>query len=259
MQKKDGGIIGFWGASRPALGTDDERSLGPIDLFNMCFYKSLFEEEATLGEIVNMTKLQCISDPNMPYSDPNRAFLFTMNLLGDPELTIRKTRLQELFYRDLYFDENGTFNVKFTHEAPTRICIMSIDDNGENTYEIIDFEINQYPGDGYAFDLSHDHDYSICFTRPGFKPYIINLYYTGTIQNDIIANDAVLWSDQAKVGYDVDSNKANGPVVIEKGDVFIKAPQGTTIKSHFTLKKGATLTIDPTISEFSDDPDIATN
>lgn len=272
MRNPNGGIIAYWGGSNEVLGPQDdeypdgyvvdERLLGPADRINVNVYRHLIKDyDNHLGDAVNMARLNYITagDGNIPYNDPYRWTLFSMNLLGDPEMHIFKTRPHELEYRDLYFDESGTFNVNFTHETPTRICIMSIDDNGENTYEIIDFEINQYPGDGYAFDLSHDHDYSICFTRPGFKPYIINLYYTGTIQNDIIANDTVLWSDQAKVGYDVDSNKANGPVVIEKGDVFIKAPQGTTIKSHFTLKKGATLTIDPSISEFSDDPDIANN
>ncbi len=144
--------------------------------------------------------------------------------------------------------------MRFSEEVPTKVCIMSLNDCGESYYQIDDINIPYYSDHGLNLStLPQDLDYSICFTRPGYVPYILNLYNnSGTIQNDTIANDAVLWSNQAKVGYDVDPNKESGPVVVEKGDVFIKAPQGTTIKNHFTLKKGATLTIDPNITEVFD-------
>ncbi len=45
----------------------------------------------------------------------------------------------------------------------------------------------------------------------------------------------------------VTTAKPQGHVFVEKEQMTIKAPQGVTIKNNFTLKKGATLVIDPTI------------
>lgn len=261
MRNPNGGIIGYWGHSVRVVGADDETGVRPLDVFNIRFYEKLFQaEDPRFGEVSNMVKLSFISEydqsnneDNMPYINPYRMMLFDVNPLGDPEMPIYTEQPQRFYYRDLVFFDDEGFKVRFTDDVPTKVCIMSLNDCGETYYQIDDINI-PYHSD-YGLNLStlpQDLDYSICFTRPGYVPYILNLYNSGTIQNDTIANDAVLWSDQAKVGYDVDSSKASGPVVIEKGDVFIKAPQGTTIKNHFTLKKGATLTIDPSITEVFD-------
>ena len=62
-----------------------------------------------------------------------------------------------------------------------------------------------------------------------------------------MANVSFVWSDQVIIGRDVTEAKPQGHVVVEKDQMTIKAPQGTTIQNSFTLKKGATLVIDPTI------------
>lgn len=45
----------------------------------------------------------------------------------------------------------------------------------------------------------------------------------------------------------IDPGNNPGPVVVEKNQMTIKAPNGVTLKNNFTLKKGASLVIDPTI------------
>ena len=69
----------------------------------------------------------------------------------------------------------------------------------------------------------------------------------GFVQNDTIANESIVWSDGAMIGSDVTTAKPQGHVFVEKEQMTIKAPHGVTIKNNFTLKKGATLVIDPTI------------
>lgn len=49
----------------------------------------------------------------------------------------------------------------------------------------------------------------------------------------------------------IDPGNNPGPVVVEKNQMTIKAPNGVTIKNNFTLKKGASLVIDPTIQYIS--------
>lgn len=258
MRQPHGGIIGYWGASRITKGIDDERNYSEIDRFNILYYTFLFDTEVPrFGEVTTATKLHIIDSlgSNIPFTNPSRSYLYNMNPLGDPEMPVFKIRPREFYYRHLTFDEEDGLKIGFTIEAPTKICIMSLEDQGLSYYETVEIGYNQYPTYGYCFDsLPPNHDYSICFTSPGYKPYIINLYNSGTIQNDSIANDAILWSNQAMIGRDVTTTKPQGPVVVEEGDIFIKAPQGTTIKNNFTLKKGATLTIDPSISEHCDDP-----
>lgn len=264
MRNQNGGVIAYWGGSNQILGPQednypsyiqvDERLLGPADNINVNIYKHLIQDyENHLGDAVNLARLAFISVGNgdIPYNDPYRWTLFSLNLLGDPEMPIYKSQPREFYYRDLTFFENEGFTINFSEEVPTKMCIMSLNDNGQSYYYIEEFEYNHFTG--YCFDsLPQGLDYSICFTSPGYKPYILNLYNSGTIQNDTIANDAVVWSNQAMIGRDVTTNKPRGPVVVEKGDVFIKAPQGTTIKNNFSLKKGATLIIDPNITEVFD-------
>ena len=258
MRNPNGGILGYWGGSRIVPGTTDEREYGPMDLFNLQFYQNLFtDEEPRLGDIAYLTKLHFITSPNMPYSNPFRGIIFSTNLLGDPEMPIYTEAPKKLYYKDIYFDEDeGCLFVDFLEEIPTKVCIMSLHDNGNSLYLVDDFLGEHYTNYGYKLDfLQPNKDYTLCFTRSGYKPYILNVYNSGIVQNDSIANDAVVWSNNVYVGSDVTTQRTYGPVVVEKGDMVIKARSGATIKNDFTLKKGATLTIDPNFIDLTDIPE----
>lgn len=60
-------------------------------------------------------------------------------------------------------------------------------------------------------------------------------------------NLPIVWSNQAMIGRNVTTTKPQGPVIVEKDQMTIKAPNGVTLKNNFSLKKGASLVIDPTI------------
>ena len=191
----------------------------------------------------------------MPYSDPYRGILFTMNLLGDPEMPIYTSAPQSMYYRDLYFENDTSLFVNFAEMGACKVCIMSLDDNGSSYYQVGDCFLGNGSTDGLHLNLPPDNNYSICITKPNFKPYILNLYRTGFVQHDTIANDAVALSYNASIGRNVTPLKPSGPVSVEKGDMIIRAKGGVTISDSFKVKEGATLTIDPNFIELFDDPD----
>ena len=251
MSNPNGGIIAYWGASCNIMGIDNERQYGPIDLYNLAFYNKLFtDNEKHFGELSIMTKLHFINqydslsnDHNMPYTNPYRWLMFSMNPIGDPEMPIYTDTPMEFQPHNIYQNYDGSVYVNVSPTAD-KVCIMSLDDNGESYYSV-----ETWPGSGADLDLPSGHDYSICFTRSGYKPYVLNIYQTGIIQNDTIANDAVVLSNYVQIGKNVTTTRPYGDVLLERGDMYIMSPQGAYIKNNFTMKKGATLTIDPSMQE----------
>lgn len=256
MRQPHGGIIGYWGASRNTLGIEDERYYSDIDQFNILYYSFLFgTEEPRFGEITTAAKLEIIDSlgNNISFTNPSRSYLYNMNPLGDPEMIIYTKPLIEFEGLDIEILNDSTLYFGFATNnldfLPFDICIMSTDDNGESIYSI-----ERQVANGTNITLPSGHDYSICATQPGFAPYILNVYRRGYVQNDTIANESIVWSNQAMIGRDI-STEPQGPVIVEKGQMTIKAPQGTTIKNDFTLKKGATLIIDPAIQYIFHSPE----
>lgn len=263
MRNPNGGIIGFWGHARPMVGLDDETMISALDVFNLRFYESIFEaNEPRFGEAATLTKLSFITDyeqnnPNqsMPYSNPYRTYLFTLNPLGDPEMPIYKEQPQDFYYKDFYFENDSVLYLNFTdYPEECDLCIMSLDDNGASYYSNETVSFGTLAIDGITLNLPSTHNYSLCFTQAGYKPYVLNLYRNGYVQNDTIANDAIVLSNQVQIGRDVTTAQPIGPVSVEQGQLVIRAPQGATIKNNFTLKKGASLTIDSTIEAITNVP-----
>ena len=255
MRNPQGKIVAYWGGTLDVLGdTIEARLSAHLDKINIKLYKHLFEDdEKHLGDAVNAARLDFITVGNMPYDTPYRWNLLTLNLLGDPEMPIYTSTPQNLYYRDLYFENDSTLFVNFSAMGTCKVCIMSLDDNGSSYYLVED----QFFGndDGLHLNLPSDKNYSICITKPNFRPYLLNLYRTGYVQNDTIANDAVVLSHNATIGRNVTPLKPNGPVVVEKGDMIIRAKGGVTILNSFEVKQGAALIIDPNFVELYDNPD----
>ena len=251
MRNTNGNIYAYWGGSNTILGQEDEQEwlFGSIDLINLEFYKNIFSNRLSLGDAVNATRLKFIPEGNgnIPYTNPYRWQLFCMNLLGDPETLIYKQQPKEFEYVDHFIDD-GTLYISFTGVDDYRMCITSLDDNGESYFNVEDGLSGYIP-----INLPQGNDYCICLTKDGYKPYILNLYLSGRIQNDKIANDAVVLSDSVQIGEDVTSQKAFGPVSIESGNVFVKCPQGVLLKNNFEISKGATLKIDPAVESLYDE------
>lgn len=251
MSNPNGGIIAYWGHSCNVIGISDEREFGPVDFYNLTFYEKLFSNhEKHFGELAMMTKLRYITqydsisnDHNMPYTNPYRWLLYSMNPIGDPEMPIFTATPQTFQPHNIYQNYDGTIYVN-VYPTADRVCIMSLDDKGESYYSV-----ETWTGTDADLDLPTGHDYSICFTKAGYKPYVLNVYMSGIIQNDTIANDAVVISDYVQIGRDVTYVRPYGDVLLERGEMTIMSPQGAYIKNNFHVKKGAKLTIDPSIQE----------
>ena len=177
-----------------------------------------------------------------------------MNLLGDPEMPIYTKAPMEFDGLDINFINDEQLYFGFANNNPEfsyyDLCIMSIDDQGASYYSTLHNIAN-----GDILTLPIGHDYSICATQPGFKPFIVNIYRSGFVQNDIIANESIVWSNEAWIGKNVTTTKPQGSVVVEKDQMTIKTPNGVTIKNNFTLKEGASLIIDPNINNIYHDPE----
>jgi len=262
MRNPYSGVIAYWGGSDRVVVEEDlwynQSTPSVFDHMNLEIYEDLFTDaDNHLGDAINVTRLNHYTFANAtdPYNYIERDILINTNLLGDPEMPIYTKDPMEFDGLDIAFMNNGQLHFGFASQNQDfsyfDICVMSIDDNGESLYEIFE----DIDGNGVTLNLPVGHDYSICATQPRFKPYILNVYRSGYVQNDTIANESIVWSDQAMIGRDVTTTKPQGPVVVEKDQMTIKAPQGVTIKNNFTLKKGATLVIDPTIQYIWHDPE----
>lgn len=255
MRNPQGKIIAYWGGTLDVLGDSiTEAKLTDLDKINVKLYKHLFKDALYhIGDAVNAARLDFIYVGNLPYDTSYRWNLLCMNFLGDPEMPIYTKAPMEFDGLDIHLinDEQLTFGFNTYNQEFSffDICVMSLEDNGASIYYIIPHVAN-----GTTLDLPPGHDYSVCATQPGFKPYLLNVYRRGFVQNDTIANESLVWSNQAVIGRDVTTTKPQGPVFVEKDQMTIKAPNGATIKNNFTLKKGASLVIDPTIQYIIHDP-----
>lgn len=251
MSNSNGGIVAYLGHSCNVVGIQDETLYGPVDFYNLTFYDNLFSDyEKHFGELAMQTKLRYIlqydsisNDHNMPYTNPYRWLLYSMNPIGDPEMPIFTDSPQTFQPHNIYQNDDGTFYIN-VYPTAERVCIMSLDDSGESYYSI-----ETWAGSSADINLPDGHDYSICFTKSGYKPYILNVYKAGIIQNDTIANDAVVISDYVQIGRNVTSSRPYGDVLLKRGEMSIMSPQGAYIKNNFQVEKGAKLTIDPSMQE----------
>ena len=85
--------------------------------------------------------------------------------------------------------------------------------------------------------------YSVCVTRPGFKPKIARVCDNAFVQNEIIDEDITFLADFVRAGSHVTNNYDYGPVVISNGKVKIKSNNGVLLDKGFSINKGAELII----------------
>ena len=63
------------------------------------------------------------------------------------------------------------------------------------------------------------------------------------LQNESVVRDLYVFSDNSYAGSDVTTEKAQGPVIIEKGKVTNRSSNGVFIKNDFEVKLGAEIEI----------------
>lgn len=83
----------------------------------------------------------------------------------------------------------------------------------------------------------------LCITKPGYIPYIARVGPSVYLQNESVVRDLYVFSDNSYAGSDVTTEKAQGPVIIEKGKVTNRSSNGVFIKNDFEVKLGAEIEI----------------
>ena len=246
MKNPNGGIIAYWGSSAKEWASSEGFfAEASIDKYNKRLYCHLFEEEDNhFGEIATQAKTDLLTS-NMSYQEPYRWTLFALNPLGDTEMPIyiyqpRSFDNATISYNagQLYIDLNDS---AISNGYPYKVCVMSLNDFGESYYVINESSLDQL-----FVDVPVGNDYSVCVTRPGYRPFVINCYNSGYIQNDTIADYSVCYSDNLQIGRNVTNAKPYGTVSIENDAVLkIYSNNGVTIQNSFEVKQGATLEIRP--------------
>ena len=245
MRNPNSGILAYWGSSREGFGTKDNTApdscYGASERYELYFFRELYDNnEQHFGDIVRNIKTT-MAGLDMSYNMPYRWLNYSINPLGDPEMPIYKERPKDLGVYGVYYLSGGELLFDYPTDSnpnPINACVMSLDDMGESYYEIIS-------------DIYNDSiilptiNCSICLTRKGFKPYVINILRGPYVQNETFADKTFVISDGVLIGSDVTDQKPQGPVVIESNSFNIFSPNGVTIKNNFEVKPGATLTIDP--------------
>jgi hypothetical protein len=145
-------------------------------------------------------------------------------------------------YGTLYNRETQKLDIFLGEETRgSRVCIMSLDDDGENYY--VTDERTGNPLFPYSIPPINC---SVCISKPGYIPFVFYLYNSEIIQNEIIEGPAFCISNGIQIGKDVTDTKPHGPVSLERGNMMVYSPNGVSINNSFEAKIGCTLNIEPT-------------
>ncbi len=235
MFEENSGIIGYWGSSRYGWFYEGATpTLGPSDLFNEAFYEALFNnEEKHFGEIATIAK-QSINPYKYTFYSSERWLLLGINPLGDPETPVFTSNPKS--FSNVSIIINGEMISIDPHVNSCKICIMSLNDSINTSYNIFDGQVSNQ-----QIPLS---DFSICITRPEYIPYVVNVYKSKNfIQNEIIEENCIYLSPQMSIGQDVTSLIPSGNVIINNGQTIIQSQGDVVITNGFEVKKGATFEI----------------
>jgi len=228
MRNPQGGILAYIGSSR--------KGWNPASL---CINKKVLQElfngtyKGTLGKAFWNAKNNIVG-LCATYDYGYRWLLFSVNMLGDPEMPVFisapcKLDSIKMSYRD---DELFIMNNPYDSIA---VCVMSRDDAGATFY--------RKGLDGTAGFSNSDDEQTICITKKGYIPYIGTFAPTVYLQKDNILHDFHVFCNNTVIGNNVTSNRDTGPFTITKGKTTINSLRGVTINDSFEIKLGAELEI----------------
>ena len=154
--------------------------------------------------------------------------------MGDPELTIYTQKPQSISNMQIthrYEDISWSF----TYDD-AKVCVMSRFDMGQSYYSVWDYY-------GIATFTLPSNEYLVTVTQANSMPYRTIFGNVVYLQNEKLSNNLNVLAEQVNIGSDVNSNRPQGPVVVENGSSTISAEFGTTIYGDFEVKLGASLEI----------------
>ena len=220
INNKDGGIISYLGSSQSGWSTTSH-------VFIQYFFKTLLNSSSQqIGKALYDTKNIFIS--NISNNSTHRWLYLSMNLLGDPELSVYLSYPKRFYNVNIAFN-GGSLSIN-TGVSDCRICISSLNDNNFYIVEngIRTLELENFNKDCY-----------ICITKPGYIPYIARVGDIAYIQNQILEGNNDIYSIQTYIGNNVTNQQEPGNVIVENGNTTITHTNGVHITNGFTVKNGA--------------------
>lgn len=234
LKNPNSNVLGYVGCSRYGWSNASDFYLGPSNQCSGYFYHRLFTmEEPCFGNVATWMKLDMLMH-NMSYNYVYRWLLYGINPLGDPETPIFTSR-PNVFSPPVVTVNNNRIVIT-CNVSGCRFSVMSLSDDGASYYNVTKNTSST------SFDIP-SADCSVCVTKPGYVPYIINVVHRDYIQNEVITGNNIIISGNVIIGKDVTNEVSQGPVTIENGRTYIVPSNGVTIKNSFTINKGATFEI----------------
>ena len=243
----DSGILSFFGSSVFNWINPVAFLFANSEYISHNYFHTLFSNNSNdlfnyrrIGDIVRQVKDSVITNQNInTYTEPYRWLLFSMNLLGDPEMPVFISTPQKQENISCEYS-NGTLSIRspYTPGNMAQICIMSLLDNGATYYYRSSIAYNP------TFSLP-DGEYSVCITHPGSIPYVIYIGKNAVhIQDKTLSGDMEVAAKYVYFGKNVLTNNPQGPVSIINGKTKVKATNSVTIKNDFEVQKGAEFSIE---------------
>lgn len=231
------GILAYCGTSRENWYSPyNLTSLGVGARFDTLTYSKLFNDKYhRIGKAITAVKIAKMSEAIVLWSNysTTRKIWMGLNLMGDPEMPIYLSKpkffqnVSIQFINDSIYIDAGTDGFD--------ICF--INQNGSTGYYIA-----RDITDSVAVFSRINGIFDVCITRPGYVPYTTT-YGDIYLQNKTLAGTKTYETGNAMIGSDVTNKIAQGPVVVNSGNVTVKASRRTTITKDFKVKSGAKIAI----------------
>lgn len=226
IRNPNANIISYIGSSRNGWGSSSPK-------YSQQLFKNILRSDSKqLGSAFYAMKSYFIGNCNG--NNATRWLLFSINMLGDPEMSIYLEKPKYLNMAQISC-ANDSLIIQ-TGVDSCKICIMSLHDFGESHYHVEE-NASTYSCPNLGTDLS------ICVTKPGYIPCLTLVCDSGYIQDKTLNGDVRIIARQTFIGSDVCTNMENGPVTIQNGKLSIHSPKGVTIKNDFEIALGSELDV----------------
>lgn len=226
MRNPNSGIITYIGSSRE--GWQNTSFDYQEALYQYFFSNNFGNSYRQLGRALRDAKNSQLSYCN-EYINAYRWLLFSINMLGDPEMPLYTSPPQQ--FDNIIIDNfHDDYIDIYAGDSNATIHIMSKNDMGESFYE--------HHQESVVLRTGFNIDRTICITEPGYIPYMASFGNNTYIQNETIIFNQDVFSDRTFIGKDVTNQRPQGPVTLERGKLIINSPQ-VTIMNCFEVKKGA--------------------
>lgn len=230
------GVLAYCGSSRSGWSISYKTEWGPSNKLNIALLHDLFtSDNHGLGDALSNAK-SFYSDIGIVSNNCIRWLIFSVNMMGDPEMPVylsRPKKLTPLYVRT--YVEGNKDHISVSGTGYYRITVMSKGDNGASFYDVREHVKHA------TFDQIPS-GCNVCITRPGYIPYIFDYHRLQIVQNNHWSIDKDIIADSVLIGSDVANYIDFGPVSIEGGKTIISS-NSLNIKNDFEVKLGAELEI----------------